>query len=282
MPKFYKSNPFKILLGISFISAGVILYTTSFNENIFSSTINSIVMPVQKLFTRLSNSAEDVLPSRRSSEDYEREIEDLKSQLRDLRSLTVDYYDVKKENSQYAKYYEFKRDNPSLKFVSASVVGRDPSELFYSFTIDHGSTSGISVNDTVITENGLVGWISEVSPVSSKVKTILSPEAKVGATDKMTNESGVITGNIKLADSNLTRMTLIPSPNTIKQGDIVTTSGISGRYPKNIQIGKINSLEQDEYDALSYGVLEPFEDIKNIREVFVVTYFLGKGEITLN
>ena len=282
MKGFFKSSKFKILIGVLFISFGVLLYTSSYQENFMSSAISLLTIPVQQLATRVSNSAEDLLKIRKDKEQLENEISDLKRQLREQRDLTADYYEVKKQNVQYEKYYEFKRENPSLKYVSASVIGQDSTELFGGFTIDHGSSSGISVNDAVITDNGLVGWVCQVTTNSSRVKTILSPETKISVVDIVSNDAGVINGSLLLSQQNLTKMTLIRNQSNINTGDMIITTGISGMYPKNIKIGQIKSIEHDEYDASSYAVVEPYEDVRNIRDVFVVTNFNGKGEVILD
>ena len=280
--KFFKSSIFKVLLGVALILSGILFYTSTFLENGLSDAISYITIPFEKISARISNSAISFLGQRKKVHELELEIEDLENEILDLRNKVVDYYDTKKENAQYAKYYDLKRENSSLKFASASVVGRDPGEFFGNFIIDHGSSAGISVNDAVITEKGIVGCVSHVNANSSRVKTILSPDVKIGAIDKMSLDSGVISGSIKLADQNLTRMTLIPSQNNINPGDFVVSSGLSGMYPKNLLLGKIVSLEYDSYDASNYAIVQPFENLKDVQDVFVVIGFQGKGEIVGN
>lgn len=282
MKSFFRGSSFKIFIGILFITSGLILYTSCYQDNFISSSLSYITVPVQQLAVRISNSAEDLMLLKKDKEQFQNEISNLKQELNEQRNITVDYYDVKKQNAQYEKYYEFKRENPSLKFVSASVVGQDSAEPFGAFTIDHGKSSGISVNDAVITENGLVGWVCQVTTNSSRVKTVLSPETKVGIVDIVSNDVGVVTGSLPLCDQNLAKMTLVRKQNSMKQGDILVTTGISGRYPKNIKVGKVKSIERDDYDASSYAIVEPYEDVKNIRDVFVVTSFNGKGEILIS
>lgn len=63
--------------------------------------------------------------------------------------------------------------------MAASVIGRDPN-TFYCFTIDQGTNAGISVNDPVVTDEGVVGWVSAVNSISAKVTTLLSPDTKIG------------------------------------------------------------------------------------------------------
>ncbi len=282
MLKFFRSNIFKVLLGVTLILSGILFYTSAYLENGLLDAMSYITLPFEKLSSRISNSAVSFLAERKEIYELELEIEELEDEVRDLRSKMVDYYDTKKENAQYAKYYDLKRENNSLKFVSASVVGKDPGEFFGNFIIDHGSGAGISVNDAVITENGIVGCVSHVNANSSRVKTVLSPDVKIGVVDKMSLDSGVISGDIKLADQNLTRMTLIPSQNNINPGDFVVSSGLSGMYPKNLLLGKVTSLEYDSYNASNYAVVEPFEKIEDVQDVFVVIGFQGKGEIVGN
>ena len=104
--------------------------------------------------------------------------------------------------TQLVKHFDLKQKDTSLKMVPSSIIGRDPNANFYSFTIDEGSISGISVNDPVITDKGLVGWVYSVSANSCKVKSILSPETNVGVVDIRTGDSGVIKGSVKLAKDN--------------------------------------------------------------------------------
>ena len=67
--------------------------------------------------------------------------------------------------------------------------GRDPNVL-YKFTIDKGTNDGISKNDPVITDAGVVGFISAVNANYSQVTTLLSPDTKIAALVTTEEESG--------------------------------------------------------------------------------------------
>ena len=71
------------------------------------------------------------------------ENENLKSELNHQRDITVDYYNIKRENERFKKYYDIKESDNSLKFVSASVIGRDQTDIFGDFVLDKGKSSGI-------------------------------------------------------------------------------------------------------------------------------------------
>ncbi len=280
MKYFFRSVSFKILLGTVLIISGILLYTSIYiNNNVFSSALDFTLTSVQKGLSFATNSAQDLAYELKSKEELKFQVDSLQSEINDLRDIAVDYYDKKRENAKFTKYYDFKQENSSLKFVPASVIGRDSGEFFYSFLIDQGSNSGISVNDAVITERGFVGCVYQVNPNSCRVKTILSSNAKVGVLDIQSNDCGVISGNAELAAQNLTRMMFIPAQNEIKAGNIVVSSGLSGMYPKNLKLGQVEALDYDSYETVHYAKIKPFEDVRTVRDVFVVTDFQGKGEI---
>lgn len=203
----------------------------------------------------------------------------LKKEAANLRTQLVDYYDLKDENARLWKYYKIKKGNSNYEIMPASVIRRDSSQDFYSFSIDVGTTNGVSVQDPVITENGLVGFISSANAVSSKVTTILSPDLQAGALDKRTKDSGVIAGSALYADDNKTTLSKIDANAKIKKDDIITTSGIGGIYPENLIVGKVTDIKYDKYDATKYAVVTPYENIKKVTDVVVLTDFKNKGEI---
>lgn len=218
--------------------------------------------------------------NKKSYDELLEENEALNSEIAELRTQLVDYYDVKQENARLWRYYDLKRDYPQYELLPATVIRRDPSDDFYAFTINQGSNDGVSVGDPVVTEKGLVGWVSAVDASTSRVKTILSPDAKVGAIDTVSRDSGIVTGNVLFADQNLTTMTKISALNTMEQGDIIITSGISGIYPASIIIGEVTEIRFDEYDTSKYAVIKPYEDITSVIDVVVITNFEGKGEVS--
>lgn len=278
--KFLNSNGFKLFIACVFITAGVSILNFVPGANSLPDLIDFILTPMQKLSTDLTDSAASVVPKpEKTADEYEQEIKKLKAELTRMRTILVDYYDVKRENAQYLKFYDFKKQNESLVFKMASVIARDPNDLFFGFTLDKGVQDGISVNDPVITENGLVGRVASVKNNSCTVKTILSPEYKIGVIDKVSGDSGIITGKKSLANENKTAMMYVSAQNKMQPDDIVVTTGLGGICPKDLPVGQVREIKNDDYDSSFYAVVEPFDDVKNIIDVFVVTGFQGKGNI---
>lgn len=280
MKKFFMRNGFKLFVACVFISVGVLILNFVPGANALPSLMDYILTPMQKISSKVTDKAMSVLPKeKKSAQEYEKEIQNLKLELKRMRTILVDYYDVKRENAQYLKFYDLKKQNKSLSFKTAEVIAKDPNDLFFGFTLDKGTSEGISINDPVITENGLIGRVASVNKHSCKVKTILSPEYKIGVIDKASGDSGVIIGKKSLANENKTAMMYISAQNKMNPDDIIVTTGLGGICPKDLPVGKIKEIKNDDYDSSFLAVIEPFDDIKSLIDVFIVTEFQGKGNI---
>ncbi|MBQ3969448.1 MAG: rod shape-determining protein MreC [Clostridia bacterium] len=273
--KEHSGNFSKILTTTIIVLLVAAAVTAALGKNIFVDFYTWISAPFQQTAVSQSSGGE----SEKSREELINENKALQEEINDLVSQVIDYDDLKKENEILRKYYGIKDDNPDYEIAVATVIRRDPNDDFYGFTIDKGSRNGVSVNDPVITTNGLVGWISEVNVTTSKVTTLLSPEAKVGAMDQKSRDSGIATGHIKLCDDGLLELSVISADNKIKTNDIVITTGVGGVYPPDIVIGKVTQLGYDDYDTTPYAVIKPYEDLKSVEDVVVITKFEGQGVV---
>jgi len=277
---FFHSKGFKLLIAVVFIMLGLMLYTASTGNSFTASLLGFVSTPMQKVSTVVTNNAVVAAQTYISSkEDLAAQNAALKKQVDELNNKLVKYYTYQQENAQYRKFLELKNDNKDFKPVSAAVIGRDPNDLFYGFQIDKGSLAGIAVNDPVITDGGVVGWISSVNASYSRVTSILSADTKLSGLDKVNRDSGVISSSIKLADSGRVKLGYLASGTTVKIGDIIVTSGLGGIYPRDLPIGTVTKVANEPYDVSLYAEVKPFVDVKTVRDVMVITSFEGQGQV---
>ncbi len=276
MKDYMKSKSMKIFLSTVFIVIALAVFSNSIDSNMMSSAVNGLTYSLSKVTAAQAN--ED----RRSIDEIRAENEKLKKENADLRTQLVDYYDTLTENARLWKFYDLKKENPQYTLVPSMVLRRDSNSDFYSFTLDKGTTSDISVNDPVVSQNGVIGWVSEVDLNTCKVVTLLSPQTSIGAIDNKTHDTGVVSGNAKYCDKNLTTMQKLNSNHKIKKGDIITTTGIGGLYPKGLIIGKVTDICYDTYNTSYYAVVKPYDEIKKLTELAIITDYTGQGEVLIN
>ena len=275
----FHSAGFKLLVAVMVLAFCLMLATSNSGTPLTAKILGFIATPMQRISTLVTaNAAATTQTATQSKEELLAENRKLKQQVDDLNKKLVNYYTYQQENAQLRKFLELKSENQDFKPVSAAVVGRDPGHLFGQFTIDQGTRSGIALNDPVVTDAGVIGWVSTVSANYSRVTTILSPETKISAIDKVNRETGVIGCDIESADKNLLKLQYLSSGTTVKAGDVIVTNGIGGVYPRNLIIGTVKSVQHSKYDVSFYAEVTPAVSVKDVHDVMVITSFFGQGQ----
>lgn len=284
MLDFFKHHRFKILAVVLALLFGVMLYSASADGigNIPRNLLMMVTTPFQKAGSWLSGEIGDFfdvfLNARQNAEENER----LEATIAELRQQLIDYETLKDENEQIKAIAGIKEVHTDFEMTDASVISRDPNDTCGSFMIDKGELHGIAVDDPVMTQQGLVGIVTEVGPTSARVQTILNPNSEVGAMENATRELGIVLGDLKLALSGQVKLSILASETSIQPGDMIITAGSSGVYPQGIPIGTVTEVRTESHGVTKYAVLEPFEDMERVDSVIVITDFLGQGSERLD
>ena len=279
MKEFFHSWVFKVLLALCIVMFAFLLRATMTMgaSTVVEQIVGIITAPVQSLTSGLSGSITGFLDQFLRASEISQENKQLREENRKLIEQMVDYENYKHENESLKEQLGIQEENPQWETMTASVIGRDPSDQFYSFTIDKGTLDGVSYQDPVITADGLVGIVSEVGPVFAKVTTILDVRLNVACQDVRTQDVATISGDIEMAQQGKCKMSLIPRESGIAKGDIVQTAGTSGLYPQGIVVGRVSDVGFEPQGTMMYAVVEPANDIKSIKDVVIITSFKGQG-----
>ena len=279
MKDFFKTSSFRVLLIAVVVLLVLFIYTATAGGSFLASLLGFVSSPMQSIATDVTGNVTEFLDLDGYSKDELKELvgvlQEEKAQLEDQ---MVDYETLKQENDQLKTQLGLEEEEPENELRAASVIGRDPNDVFYGFSIDQGTLSGVTQGAPVITDKGLVGVVTQAYATTSKVACLLSEDVKVAAWSPKRQESGVITSDIATAGTGLLRLSYLSGSTQVQEGDIITTSGEGGSYPQGLKIGTVQSVEKSENDTPQYAVIRPFEDLTTVKEVFVITDFPGKGE----
>lgn len=278
---FFKSRQFKILAAIV---AAVLLLTAIFSlwgTRMAPQTdiLGSIVQPFRSVAAKVREAIGDFNSAYSGSNALMIENAELAAEIDELREQLANYEQISAENENYKKYLGIKEAHTDFSFAAANIITRDSDDPYGGFTINRGSMSGIEKYDPVITDSGIVGYITEVGLTSSKVTTVLNPKLTVGAIDNRSSDSGVVTGNLEFAKKGRCYLKNLARSSSVAIGDYVSTSG-EGVFPAGLLIGSIERIGTDSVNSSIYAEIKPFADIESIRSVMVVTSF--DGQITKN
>ncbi len=156
--------------------------------------------------------------------------------------------------------------------VSAPVIARDPSGVLRSIVIGGGSGAGIAVGHIVLSDQGLVGRVSEVGPNYAKVLLVTDSSSVVSALVQGSRATGLVRG--QFGDTLVMEWILQTEP--VQSGDLVVTAGLASGpdlhslYPKGLVLGRVVEVAKASDAAYLKAVLSPAVDVRRLERVLVV------------
>ncbi len=156
--------------------------------------------------------------------------------------------------------------------VPAPVIARDPTGVLHSIVLGVGSDDGVKVGHVVLSDQGLVGRVSEVGSNYSKVLLVTDSSSVVSALVQGSRATGIVRG--QFGDSLIMDWLLQTEP--VKEGDVVITAGLGigdelrSLYPKGLGIGTIAQVQTAEAAAYNRAIVTPAVDLRRLEHVLVV------------
>jgi rod shape-determining protein MreC len=278
MNNFFKSTTFKVLLSVAIIllSATVLATVVSNSTSPLTNVVSIITTPLQDMASSLSAKFDDAKGGFISSKAYQERVAELEQQVADYQSQLVDYEDTKKKLETYEEFLQVREKHPDYKWTYATVIGRDASDVFGSFTLNRGTLDNVEINDAVISGEYLIGVVTEVSATSCVVRSVFDPSVNIAAYEIRTGELGYASASYDMSVDEKCMLTGLDTKTAISEGGIVCTSGTGGIFPKDLIIGTVTSVEQSETDLSSYAIVEPVVSAKEIHDCFIITSYEEK------
>jgi rod shape-determining protein MreC len=241
------------------------------------SGVSTILSPVSEGASRVLKPARDLINWFDETWNARGENDRLNSQVADLRGQLLDTEDAA-EKAGYADAVQKLVAAGGLTGytpVDASVVGRSFSLWYGTIKISAGQSDGVERNDAVITQDGLIGRVSEVTGSTSNVSLITDGSSAVTARVVGEGPEGLV-GPVVGSPGKLD-FSLIQGEKEVKDGDKLVTAGFTteaglvSRYPADIPIGQVVETipaQQQEREQVS---VEPFADLADLNDVTVLT-----------
>lgn len=259
-----------VLIVVLLLALAAVSHSEKSGVNLIGNIISVPAAPLQRAFSFMSKKVgdffgyfEDVKETKAEKEELMQRISELEQQILDIEKLT-------KENKELRSALNFKDQYDEYEFKGCSIIAKDPGNWFEVFTINRGSKDNILADCPVITAYGLVGRVSKIDLLSSRVVSIIDMDSTVSARLSKSRDLIVVRGDVELRSKGLCRADYIPPNTDVMPGDTVETSGIGGIYPKGIIIGKVVSVISNEGQYDSYAIIEPVVDFKRLEDVIVL------------
>ena len=260
MKRFFQNNGGLLLVAAALLAALLALGAQILGFDPLTSALEVLATPFRAASSAVAGWTQEQYDRSFRYEELSAENESLRRRVAELERDAIAGQDAQRENERLRDLLGLHEARPELQYRDAAVVRRESSNWTSDFTIDRGTGGGVEAGDCVIDQHGhLIGVVTEASPNSSRVTTILDPTLELGGRVARTDEDAVLEGDFTLMEQA-----------KLVTGDQVTTSGLGGVYPRGLVVGSIRTLEVEEDGVSRYAQVEPAADIGGIQYVYVI------------
>jgi rod shape-determining protein MreC len=263
-----KNNPYQ-LITLILLAVGIMLLALG---GYLSPALNSALRPVLGvqgwLYTRFQ-ALQDFLNAPADIASLRQENAQLSSDNAQLQTQIIALQQQASEIELLSALLDFARARPENAYQAAAVIGQDPSPFLHYIIINRGSDDGIRRGMPVVSDQGLVGRVAQVTATAARVELITDPAAQVSVRLQPSQVDGVLNGSL----TGELGINLIPQDAVLEAGELVFTSGIGGLYPSNILIGQVNSVRKEATALFQTASVQPAVDFTRLQIVLIITNF---------
>jgi rod shape-determining protein MreC len=258
--RFLLRNYFVMMfLALEAISFSLIVSLNNYQRVAFVNSSNDIVGTLYERFSHF----DDYFSLSRTNARLAAENASLRKQL-EFRIRNQEKYPVNRPDTV---------DAPAYYFASAKVISNSVNKQFNYITLNKGSRQGIKPDMGIISADGVVGVITNVSPNYSTGLSILNKRLSIPAKINKNNYFGALVWDGE--HSNTADLKEIPFHIIVNVGDTVVTSGYSSIFPEGIMIGTIKNFDVESgtnfYNikvdlSTNFRTLKYVEVVKNTKQ----------------
>ena len=235
-----------------------------------NAVVNTVLLPFNEAVRFVSDQASSFRDSSRLNATLQEENAKLKAELDALRNAEYRLKLMETENKELLAMAGYKQQNDRLTLLSARVVGVSLGDLHEYFFLDKGAADGVREDMVITSSEGIAGVVDQVYRHYSRFMLVSASQSRIGV-KVLRRESravGVLTG--KGVDRALLQAEYFSRDDDIQVGDMLVTSGIGGKYPSGLYVGKVREVETDVTGLQKLARVEPAANLNHLDRVFVV------------
>jgi rod shape-determining protein MreC len=270
------------LVAVSLVLVSLALITVYFRESSGGALHSaqrvglSVLMPFEVAGERVARPFRDAWGYTSDLFHAKSENERLRDQLEAIRQRVVQQQTSAQENKRLRRivnYISGPKFPDDYRGVVTRVVARPASAYSQVVLVAAGSGDGVKVNDPAVTEDGLVGLVTDVTSNASEVTLLTDQTSAVSALVLETGAAGVVRHGP--SDGSALVLDRVGKDELVNEGDLVITAGwrtgkLESLYPRGVAIGVVKSVGQQDVDLYKRVQLEPLVDFDSLAEVVIL------------
>ena len=131
----------------------------------------------------------------------------------------------------------------SANFQTAEILFDVPDPYNQRLVINKGQTNDVALGSPVIDAGGVIGQITRLYPMTAEVTRLTDQNQSIPVLNSRTGARNITNGDM-LEGVPMIELKFVPASADVKEGDLLTTSGIDGVYPAGLQVARISHIER--------------------------------------
>ena len=165
---------------------------------------------------------------------------ELKVLQQSVRSQQVEQLQIENQNLRQLMGLQ---SSMAVTSQTAEVLFDVPDPYNQRIVIDRGQLKNVALGSPVIDAGGVVGQVTRVYPLTSEVTLLTDKDQSIPVLNSRTGARNITSGDV-LAGQPMIELKFVPASADVKEGDLLTTSGIDGIYPAGLQVARISHIER--------------------------------------
>lgn len=274
--KNYFDNKKLITLLVSFmLFIGILWYSFSHygSAPYFQQITSDMTAVLGRAFSTPVNAVNHFFSDVNTLQDTFEENKRLKAEVDGIAEAQAAIHTLTEENNRLKEELDLQATLTDYSFITGSVIARNPDMWIDQVVIDRGSSDGLEIGMSVMSNSGLAGRVTDVNPTSSKVTLLTTnDEAAVLTSAEIVLEDETIFGVINGydADRELLIIEQIIAESDIDIGSEVLTSGMGGLVPRGLLVGTVAEVSLGHHGLGQRAYIEPAANFKDLRYVTII------------
>jgi len=202
----------------------------------------------------------------RSLESLRAENQALRDELRLLHARTERQEGLERENHRLRALLN-NVSSLGEEALVAEVIADSPDPFRQRLFLNRSATQGLYQGQAVIDAFGLVGQLGTVGALSSELILITDP---AHATPVKLQRSGQRAVALGVGRADELEIAWLPRGSDVREGDLLITSGLDGRFPPNYPVATVISVERDDQQPFLSVRAQPIAGIGRLQEVLLL------------
>lgn len=176
-----------------------------------------------------------------------------------------------KDDSTYCAIQEDTARKTKVKlydYTAANIVYKTTDKTHNYIMIDKGHSDGIRVDMAVLSANGVLGVVNDVTTHFAAVIPMLHPDSRISAKLIPANQIGTVLWDGR--NPQFAQLHDIPQHVEVKVGDSIVTSGFSNIFPKDILIGTVAKVREMSNSSFLDIQVKLATNFNNVNKVYLI------------